>query len=74
MIKIKGPRGEYVEAEQMEFEPVKEDWNIYRLKDGTLVKIKVVATEIFRLSEIDELTGRPNYLVRSTNAIAIEEE
>lgn len=58
----------------MEFEPVKEDWNIYRLKDGTLVKIKVVATEIFRLSEIDELTGRPNYLVRSTNAIAIEEE
>jgi len=73
MVRVKGSKGEYVEAEQLKFDAIREDWNIYRLEDGKILKVKLVVTEVYKLDEIDETTGRNNYLIRSTNVISIEE-
>jgi|GEM_PF-5528395 len=48
-------------VEEMEFEPLKEDWCDYKLEDGTIVKIKLIATDFRKLlNEVDEL-GRQRY-------------
>jgi len=73
-LKIRLPNGKTVNATQMDFKPVKEDWNVYRLEDGTLIKVKVVASEIYRLESRDPVTGKHNYLVRSENVISVVEK
>lgn len=46
-----------------------EDWNIYRLPDGSKLKVKLVVSAVFRIKgQYDEL-GYPMYVVNSTNAI-----
>ena len=64
--------GKSVEAEKMEFKSVDEAWSTYRLEDGTIVKIKVVASEVFKLPGTDPLTGVPQFLVKSSNIMAVE--
>ena len=34
MVKLTLPDGRTIEGEEIKFEPIKEDWNIYRLEDG----------------------------------------
>jgi len=50
--------------------PYQEDWNIYRLPDGSKLKVKVVVSAVYRVkNKYDEL-GYPIYWVNSTNAVA----
>lgn len=42
---IPSPIGE-IRAKDLKYETVKEDWNIYRLEDGTTLRVKVVAVKI----------------------------
>ena len=52
---------EIKKVEDMEFSPLKEEWCEYQLEDGTILKIKLIATEVRKLvNELDEL-GRPRY-------------
>jgi hypothetical protein len=37
-----------VHAKDMKFEVVKEDWNVYKLEDGTTLRVKIVAVKIVR--------------------------
>ena len=64
--------GKTVEGERMEFKPIDENWNRYRLEDGTVVKLRLIVSEIFRLSGADPLTGIPQFLAKSSNVIAVE--
>ena len=41
--------GQAVEAEKMEFKPIEEAWSFYRLEDGTVVKIKLIVSDVFKL-------------------------
>ena len=61
-----------VEAESMGFESVEEQWSRYKLEDGTIVKLKVVVSDIFKLPEPDPVTGLPQLLVRSNNVVSVE--
>lgn len=61
-----------VEAEAMEFTPIDEQWSRYRLEDGTIVKLKVVTSDIFKLPQPDPITGLPQLVVRSSNIMSVE--
>lgn len=64
--------GKTVEAEKMDFEPINEAWSSYRLHDGTVVKCKLVVSEIFKLPGADPLTGVPQLLIKSSNVTAVD--
>lgn len=59
-----------IEAENLDYKTLREDWNLYELEDETLLKIKIVANKIARgidpeTSEIlrVENSGEPYYNV-----------
>ena len=53
----------------VDFETVKEDWNEYKLEDGTVLKFKTVVSSIIRTEDYDPMTGDPVYHIRSTNIL-----
>jgi hypothetical protein len=64
--------GRVVEAERMTFKAMDEPWSLYRLEDGSLVKLKSVVSEVFKLPIADPVTGFPQIIVRSSNIISVE--
>ncbi|MCK4820426.1 hypothetical protein KA005_31970 [bacterium] len=56
----------------VEFEIINEDWNCYRLRNGATIRFKTVLQAIFEhVDTIDEITGLPNYTVRSSNVVSV---
>ncbi len=53
----------------MGFQTGAEHWNEYLLDDGTLVRIKLVATEILRVDGHYDAEGNPLYILNSTNVM-----
>ena len=68
-MKVRLPNGREVEAMGVDFETVKEDWNEYKLEDGTVLKFKTVVSSIIRTEDYDPMTGDPVYHIRSTNIL-----
>ena len=56
------------EAEDLDFMEEKEHWNVYKLNDGTTLKVKLVLQGVKRLKKCDP-TGSPIYLIKSTNIV-----
>jgi hypothetical protein len=52
-----------VPADQVEFEAEKEPWTIYKLEDGTVVKIKTILGNVSRLVDRYKPDGEPIYLL-----------
>jgi len=50
--------------EDLGFETIKENWNVYRLKDGTTLSIKLVLSSLSRTSKFDS-RGEPIYIVQT---------
>ncbi len=48
-----------------------ENWNEYLADDGTVIRIKLVVTEVVRVDGQYDPEGNPVYLVRSTNVTSI---
>ena len=68
-----------IRAKDLKFKVIKEDWNVYELEDGTVIRVKVVPVKISR--GIDPETGdilylkdrgEPFYSVRHTVVVAVE--
>lgn len=55
----------------MDFEVVKEDWNIYKLKDGTTLKVKLVLINVLRAKNQYDPIGNPMYMVSATNVVRV---
>lgn len=51
------------------FNTLVEDWNTYRLTDGSRIKTKLVVTQVQRLEGIFDAHGIPVYNVESTNIV-----
>lgn len=62
--------GEWVEGEELEFEPLKETWNEYRCSDGSFLRLKLVVSKITKLDKRNPANGEPIYQVLSTNVLA----
>lgn len=73
MAKIKANlQGKTVDAETMTFTVIDEPWSFYKLEDGTVLKMKLIVSNIMKLDTTDPVTGLPHFIVRSSNVIAIE--
>ena len=59
-----------IEAEDMDFQSVKEDWSEYQVEDGYSVRIKLVVSSILKTNERDP-QGNPVYIVQSTNIVKV---
>lgn len=58
-----------VEGTVVSFSTEKEDWNVYLLNDGATIKMKAIATEIFRIDGEFNDRSEPVYLIHSQNIV-----
>jgi hypothetical protein len=64
--------GKTIEAESLSYRPLNEPWSSYQLDDGSIIKLKIVISDVFKLPTPDQLTGLPQYIVRSSNVMSVE--
>ena len=72
MRKITLPNGREVEATDVDFKSIKEDWNEYELEDGSVLKFKTIVSSIIRTDDYDPMTGDPVYQTRSTSVVRVK--
>ena len=63
--------GEEVEALPIDVNQTNEYWNQYLLDDGTVIKMKLVATKVLRVDNKYDLEGNPLYIIQSTNITSV---
>lgn len=57
-----------MEGEDIDFEEIEERWNTYKLKDGTILKVKLVLVGVKRLKKYNP-DGTPIYIINSQNIV-----
>jgi hypothetical protein len=55
----------------VDFETMREEYNSYKLSDGSTVRMKTVVTNIIRTDEFTP-TGEPIYVVNSQNVLVAD--
>ena len=55
--------GQLVDADQLEFETEKEPFSVYKLEDGTIIKLKTVLGNVSRLVDRYKPDGEPIYIL-----------
>lgn len=65
-------QGQEVDATEVDFQTRKEDWNEYQLMDGSVVKMKLVVGDIFKVPGQYDDEGNPIYIVRSKNVLMVK--
>ena len=60
-------------AEDVEIAEEKDHWNKYKLKDGSLIRIKLIVKGIKRLTTKWQPDGNPIYLINSQNVIRMSQ-
>ncbi len=63
---------EMVEATLVNVNQANEYFNQYFLEDGTVLKMKLVATKVFRIDDRFDQEGNPIYFVQSTNVLSVD--
>jgi hypothetical protein len=56
------------EGEDIDFEEKEEHWNIYKLKDGTTIKVKLILIGVKRLKKHNP-DGTPLYMINAQNVV-----
>ena len=64
--------GKEVDGEDMSFSLVREDWNTYQLHDGTELRMRLVVSEVVRISGEFDREGNPVYVVKSGNMLVVK--
>lgn len=62
---------EEVDAIQLTFQSAGENWNEYLTNDGSVLKLKTVATEIYRIIDRYDTEGNPQYVIKSANILTV---
>ena len=62
-------QGQKVQADPVDILTDHETWNEYTLGDGTLLRMKTVVTEVFKLRGRKDAEGKPIYVVKSGNIL-----
>jgi hypothetical protein len=55
----------------MDVEDAKELWSEYHLSDGAILRIKQVATEIWKFDDLYDQEGNPQYIVKSAGVLNV---
>jgi hypothetical protein len=61
-----------VDALEMRFKSIREDWNEYDLEDGTTLRMKTVVSEIVRVEGEYDREGNPIYIIKSANMLVVK--
>jgi hypothetical protein len=59
------------EGEEVDFENEKEHWNIYKLADGSTLKVKLVLVNVVRSRDNYDSLGNPIYGITSKNIVKV---
>ena len=59
------------EGEEVDFENEKEHWNIYKLADGSTLKVKLVLVNVVRSRDNYDSLGNPIYGITSQNIVKV---
>jgi len=62
-------KGKEVDALEVRFKSVREEWNEYDLEDGTTLRMKTVVSDIVRVEGEYDPENNPVYLVKSSNIV-----
>lgn len=65
-------KGKEVEATPVSPTSTNEYWNQYFLEDGSVIRMKLVATEFARIDGEYDDDGNPVYSIKSTNVVSVE--
>jgi len=65
-------QGQDVDALEVRFRSVREDWNEYDLEDGSTLRMKAVVSEIVRVEGQYDPENNPVYLVKSGNMVVVK--
>jgi len=68
--KVPLPDGRVVDGIALPFQG-SDNWNEYFVDDGTVIRIKLVATEIVKVDGEFDQQGNPLYVVASTNLAVV---
>ncbi len=63
--------GEMVDAELMNIAHSEEYWNEYTLDDGTILRYKSVAVEIWRIVGQQDAEGKPIIMVKASHLASV---
>ncbi len=59
------------EAENLSIKDENENWNTYKLSDGSIMKVKLTVTNVKRLKKYQP-DGSPIYLIQSMNVLRMD--
>ena len=59
------------EGEEVDFVNEKEEWNVYKLADGTTLKVKLVLVNVVRSRDKYDPLGNPLYGITSQNVVRV---
>jgi len=59
------------EGEEVDFENEKEEWNAYKLADGSTLKVKLVLVNVVRSRDKYDPLGNPIYGITSQNIVKV---
>lgn len=65
------PDGSVRSVTELGYRPSAEYWNEYLADDGTVIRVKLVVTEIMRVDDQYDPEGNPTYILKSSNVTAI---
>jgi len=59
------------EGDEVDFDVIEEGWNVYKLKDGSTLKVKLVLAGVIRVKNQYDPIGNPVYMINSTNVVRV---
>ncbi len=65
-------KGKEIKVVELEITNANEKWNEYDVSDGSVIKVKLVASKIVRALEEKNDIGEPLYLVSSSNVVSVK--
>lgn len=69
--KVRKPDGTEVDGVEVAVESSSEHWNEYLLADGSVIRLKLVATQVVRIESEWDAEGNPLYFVQGTNVMVV---
>lgn len=69
--RIEVPGQGQVDVTEVGFRSDGEYWNEYLLDDGTVARLKLVVTSVYRVDGQVDPKGQPAYIIESSNVVSI---
>lgn len=69
--KVRLQDGNFIEGTIVPFQSGGEHWNEYLVEDGSVLRVKLVGTEVIRLDGQYDQEGNPVYILNSTNVMVV---